>query len=310
MPYRLRITGPDGKAKRLPLAKLPATVGRGEECECVIGDPQSSRKHARFETEPGTGNLRVVDMGSANGTFHNGRKVERSVVNVGDRIRVGGTILEIESDVDVAFTDESGKKLDILKSLSLDKKQEKENTKSSLFARIGTSSKENTGGNQSEAQVRYSILTDLLTAMTEFIGEEALFIEATMRAGINGLGVERVALLLRSPTSGTLEPRGSLARDDLTGHIVISRTICGYVYGKREAIVSTDAGSDPRFQQGSSILEGRVRSVLCVPVPGKDKCLGVFYAASTEATSKLEEPHLIFGSNLARLLAIFLQTPK
>jgi len=175
MPYRLRITGPDGKAKRLPLAKLPATVGRGEECECVIGDPQSSRKHARFETEPGTGNLRVVDMGSSNGTFHNGRKVERAVVNVGDRIRVGGTILEIESDVDVAFTDESGKKLDILKSLSLDKKQEKENTKSSLFARIGTTSKENSGGNQSEAQVRYAIMTDLLTAMTEFVGEEALF---------------------------------------------------------------------------------------------------------------------------------------
>jgi Mg-chelatase subunit ChlD len=63
-------------------------VGRGEECELVLDSRQISRVHARIVAEAGA--YRVVDEGSRNGTYVNGRRVRRSAdLREGDVIRFG-----------------------------------------------------------------------------------------------------------------------------------------------------------------------------------------------------------------------------
>jgi Ca-activated chloride channel homolog len=63
-------------------------VGRGLECELVLDSQQVSRVHARIEA--GMSGFRVIDEGSRNGTYVNGRRVRGSRdLRIGDVIRFG-----------------------------------------------------------------------------------------------------------------------------------------------------------------------------------------------------------------------------
>jgi len=59
-------------------------VGRSKECDISLGVVHLSRKHAKIQvTDRG---LVVDDLGSSNGTFVNGRKVDKAVVVAGDEL--------------------------------------------------------------------------------------------------------------------------------------------------------------------------------------------------------------------------------
>jgi hypothetical protein len=74
-----------------------ATIGRSPEASVLVDDPGVSRFHARITRIEG-GGFEVVDLGSKNGTFVNGVRVDRSTVKLGDKIRVGPrVVLELSS---------------------------------------------------------------------------------------------------------------------------------------------------------------------------------------------------------------------
>ncbi|WKD51323.1 FHA domain-containing protein [Microbulbifer spongiae] len=62
-----------------------AVVGRSEECDITFSLSHLSRRHARLEVREGL--LFVIDLGSANGTFVNNRRVAESRVRRGDELR-------------------------------------------------------------------------------------------------------------------------------------------------------------------------------------------------------------------------------
>src|ERR1700757_75447 len=63
------------------------------------GDPEISRRHAQVSR--GTdGQMRIEDLGSGNGTFVNGVRIDAPrPLNVGDVIRLGGTELKVTERV-------------------------------------------------------------------------------------------------------------------------------------------------------------------------------------------------------------------
>ena len=71
-------------------------IGRDDDNEIVIDDDSFiSGHHARIEVRPdGTA---VVDLGSTNGTFVNGQRVNgERAMRKGDRLQVGSTVLEMK----------------------------------------------------------------------------------------------------------------------------------------------------------------------------------------------------------------------
>lgn len=88
------------KAGRPVVLEAPAgsrkTVGRaGGSCDLQIDDPTVSRKHASFDF--GTNNITVMDLGSSNGTYADGRRLGSNVavVSAGQSLRVGSVELVI-----------------------------------------------------------------------------------------------------------------------------------------------------------------------------------------------------------------------
>jgi len=57
-------------------------------------DTASSRRHATFS--PAAGGVQVTDLGSTNGTFVNGQRVQNAVLRSGDEVRIGGTTFRLE----------------------------------------------------------------------------------------------------------------------------------------------------------------------------------------------------------------------
>jgi len=79
-----------------PLApvEVPAdgrvAIGRGAECGLVVRADDASRRHAEVYAEGGT--FRVRDLGSKNGTWVNGERVDAArVLEPGDAIEVGSS---------------------------------------------------------------------------------------------------------------------------------------------------------------------------------------------------------------------------
>ncbi len=64
------------------------TIGRAPTSDFAVDAPLVSRTHCRLSVSEAD-ELEVVDLGSTNGTFVNGRRVERSVLVPGDRLQVG-----------------------------------------------------------------------------------------------------------------------------------------------------------------------------------------------------------------------------
>jgi len=81
----------------LVLNSAPLTMGRGEANDVELrGDDFASAEHARFE--PRRDGVWLTDVGSTNGTFVNGVRLERPRKLVaGDRIRIGATDLRFDT---------------------------------------------------------------------------------------------------------------------------------------------------------------------------------------------------------------------
>ena len=71
-------------------------VGRASEFDMVLVEDMVSRKHAIIQVSQGV--LTIEDLGSTNGTFVNGERLEKSAeLSVGDRILIGTSILKVVS---------------------------------------------------------------------------------------------------------------------------------------------------------------------------------------------------------------------
>ncbi len=78
---------PDGRP--VPV-RATCTFGRAVECDVVIADPRISRHHSMIQRQ-GEGEYWLVDMGSSNGTYLDGRRLTQATRLVdGNRIRLGG----------------------------------------------------------------------------------------------------------------------------------------------------------------------------------------------------------------------------
>lgn len=68
------------------------SIGRAQQNALVLQDEKVSRHHARIEWR--SDGCYFVDQGSANGSFVNGQRVERTRLQHGDEVRLGSTVLE------------------------------------------------------------------------------------------------------------------------------------------------------------------------------------------------------------------------
>ena len=84
----------DGAKPRTVKMAASMVIGRDPECELLLEDTYVSQQHARIFGK--NNGWYVEDLGSTNGTFVNEQKLAApAMVQPGDRIRIGTTVLEL-----------------------------------------------------------------------------------------------------------------------------------------------------------------------------------------------------------------------
>lgn len=92
--YALRFISGKYQGGEYPLAEgQEIVIGRSSELDMVLVEEMVSRKHARIALADGS--ISIEDLGSTNGTFVNGEKVQQGTLREGDRVLIGTNILKV-----------------------------------------------------------------------------------------------------------------------------------------------------------------------------------------------------------------------
>ncbi len=95
----LRVVGAPSTPDVHRLSSGKCVVGAGAGCDLVIDEATVSRQHAELTLVPE--GVQVTDLGSRNGTFYLGQRIEKITLAFGARIRVGGAahvVLDADGD--------------------------------------------------------------------------------------------------------------------------------------------------------------------------------------------------------------------
>jgi len=86
----------DGERRSFSIARDMTVIGRREDCDLRIPLGEVSRKHCRLIRDGDT--LKLEDLGSSNGTYLNGQRVQEAQLNPGDTLQVGPVVFVLQVD--------------------------------------------------------------------------------------------------------------------------------------------------------------------------------------------------------------------
>ncbi|MEX2980517.1 FHA domain-containing protein [Streptomyces sp. C36] len=95
-----------------PLPERTVRIGRGTDNDLIVDDLVVSRRHAELRALPGGGH-EIVDLGSHNGTYLNGVRVQRSPLGPGDIVGIGHSAFCLVGDQLQEFVDTGEVSLDV-----------------------------------------------------------------------------------------------------------------------------------------------------------------------------------------------------
>ncbi|MCE9590896.1 MAG: FHA domain-containing protein [Planctomycetes bacterium] len=86
----------DGTRRDFAMAKDRMVIGRTSQCDLRIPLSSVSRQHCELRVVDGR--LKLRDLGSSNGTYHNSTRVQEAVLQPGDEVVIGPVVFKLIID--------------------------------------------------------------------------------------------------------------------------------------------------------------------------------------------------------------------
>jgi adenylate cyclase len=283
MPYRLAST--DGTLT-FDLSAVSVIVGRAPTADLPVVDPTVSRRHAQILSDEN--GLTVHDLGSSNGTFVNGNKIDTAPIVPGDVIAFGKVNFRLEGEatkVQTAATAITGPTI-VRQRAMLDGETPD----------LGAGEK---------SRRKLATLLEVSKGLGWAADTDALLAKIAGYA-YQILEVDRVAIILVDER-GNLVPKFARDRKGTNTAGEIPRSIARRALDDKMAILTDNAGEDARFT-GQSIVMQQVRSAVCVPLMGSEgRALGVLYVDSVGSEHRFHEDDLDFCVAFAGIAAVAIE---
>lgn len=277
MPSLLVVQGPDTGRRFTTVDAESALLGRASEA-MPLSDYTVSRRHA--ELQPAGRGWSLEDLKSANGTYINGKRLQRPTrLKDGDQIRMGSTVLVWDASGDKSL-DASGTGTAIAADLvDLDAGGQRVDT--SIIGSVGSGEDSMILASPAAAEAvrSWRVLSALLEAVAAVLSPHQLA-ERVMDMLFEEVPARRGFILLKDEKSGAFETEVVRYEEESQEKIRASRRIVDHVIEHREGILCSNAMSDARFSDDArdgSIHAMGLRSVICVPMVFREEVLGVIY---------------------------------
>ena len=282
---------------RQPLQGSTVSIGRASECSIPIKDRYLSRRHAEIIAIDGSWILK--DLGSANGTYLNGTRVERDQpLKPGDRIRLGDT--EILFETPESNTD---------RMLAV-KEQHISATIAIPIHDIDHDKPTGERADSGDAVARLQTLNLLARELIEDRPMDELFgfiVDGVMKH----LKPSRAAIALLAPDGRSfskVEVRRQDESDD--SELTISHTVLAEVVEEKKALAFVDIAADEKLSRAQSIIMQGIHSILCAPVAIGQNVVGVLYVDYLFTQRSISEDDVRLVAQIARFAAIKLETTR
>jgi sigma-B regulation protein RsbU (phosphoserine phosphatase) len=276
---------------RQPLQGPAVSIGRASDCSIPIKDRYLSRKHA--EIIAAEGNTWILkDLGSANGTYLNGSRVERDEqLKTGDRIRLGDTEIVFET---------SERSTDRFIAVA----------ESHISATIAIPVHDIADKPEEKDVARLQTLTLLARELIEDRPMEELFGFIVDRV-MEHLHPSRAAIALlghdgRSFTK--VEVRRQDEKD--SSELTISHTLLADIVQEKKALAFVDVEADEKLRTAKSIIMQGIHSILCAPLMIGNTVVGVLYVDYLFTQRQISEEDVRLVAQIARFAAIKLETTR
>jgi adenylate cyclase len=288
-------------------------VGRALTSDIPVFDPTISRRHAELVAEEG--GVQVKDLGSSNGTFVNGAKIETARVLPGDVVTFGKVAFRLQeqtlsqqrmSDPAMAGAASKGGGATIVRQLPVSPaKNSLETAMSASGGHRAVEEGETPLTDAERAQQKLELLLEVSKQLGKAADIDAL-LDKIVEFCFRIIDLDRVSILLMDE-KGDLLPK--ISRDKTGGDAgrTVPQSIARTAVQDKVAILSDNAPEDQRFG-GQSILMQRVRSAICAPLIGsEDKVLGVLYVDNLTTTHRFSEEDLQFLIAFAGIAAVAIE---
>ena len=249
-------------------------MGRNIGNDLQIPDPSVSRHHCVVKSVDGGFLLR--DLGSRKGTFVNGKPVQERILNEGDLIAVGDTLLFFHL------------------------REEAREAEPELLTEEGTFTARTAV--QLDPHEAFRASRDLMTLLQAAAAlQSPASTEELARVLLNralaAVSGDRAALLLAD--RGSQEIADAFTSEPFT----VSRSVAQRVLGNGLALLATDVLLDPGLAVSETLQAERIRSLLAAPLIHAGRTLGLLYVDAREAASPFDEHHLQLLTALGSLAA-------
>jgi adenylate cyclase len=307
----------DGRRSNFQIDKEKITIGRSKDNSLILSDKTVSRYHAEIlETKEG---YILKDLGSENGTKVNRKSIQSILLKHKDEIKIGSSSLVFLTKKDslVLTTDGDYEKENkqVIKSLSesgvIDSQEllvSTQDMKTPKEAAILPASQKT----QAELERRNKVLWLLfeisrqLNSITDFRDLLKKIMDLVFRVIDADYGF---LILTGDEGDSDLDPLVVKYKDDQEkdkGKLKVSRTIIDKVIHDKEAILTSNAMADSRFDGAKSVFIQKLRSVICAPLWRKDKVIGVIQLDSVRFDNQFTKDDLELlkatGSQMAMIL--------
>ncbi len=288
MPQIILLQG--GEATTFELKPQDMVLGRHPDCDIVLQSNMISRRHAKVTLT--NGKVMLEDLGSGNGTFLNGEKIESPVqLKHEDRFKLGPMLFRFADGANTEKVPASSQPAVSAGSKSSPGglshptvlSKDDSNPKNRRPVNVDLSAEDNSqtimgaadlgagfGSLNVKPEVKLKAILEISRSLAGTPDLDAMLPKILDTLFSIFPQADRGCILLKDD-HGQIVPRSfKHRRADFDESIRISKTILNKVLDERTGILSADASSDLRFSGSESISNLTIRSIMCVPMLSLD----------------------------------------
>lgn len=302
-PTLIIVAGPL-KSGPFDLTEPEISIGREINSHVRLSDPSVSRRHAVIRREDES--YKIIDLDSFNGTYVNGIPVINHSLKHGDQIAIGDVILlfvqqETEEDPvleSIALNDEDFLTQSTVRLRGQDAfylQPQKILEALSPTARI--------------ARDLYALLR-ISTTLTS-IRDSKSFQERLLELILEIVPAERGAILLAA--EGVAEFSSAVCWGRLSGSeekLFVSRTAARQALVEGIGLLINDVAANASLRRAESLVDPKIRGLICVPLTFRNTSLGVIYLDTRDAESMFDEHHLQLVTAIAGIASPAIENLK
>ncbi len=307
----LQITsGPrKGEIIALDTEQLPLTIGRDAENRLCIESAAISRFHAEIVTE--NGQYFLKDLKSTNGTFLNGRRIEKEKLGPGDELAVANINLCVEATPSTVYEHNAPMHL----SVSIDKPAYLEKT-----LRVTQATQEIVAVERIRRTSRFDFSNSLTALQHLYRADEVLrefedlnrLLEHFLALLMEIIPSSRGYIFLLGPDAGAplLHVRRAPAEFDNETEVIISETVLTLTLKHHESMLAHTALITELSRHGRDRSSEAVIGAMCAPMISRDRVLGFIYLDTQDPSRPYLPDELTLLAAMASKVATTVENAK